>query len=109
VIENAPSTSLLISLKINTLSRHVYLNRILRPFTNQTSTSTSLSFELANTSGVKIQVYNLSGRLVKSIRKKNLGQGSHIIDIEGANLSAGTYVVKLSAGRQQATTKFVKI
>ncbi|MCJ8288234.1 MAG: T9SS type A sorting domain-containing protein [Crocinitomicaceae bacterium] len=84
-------------------------NTNLTPFPNPTSTSTSLSFELANTSEVKIQVYNLSGRLVKSISKKNLGQGSHIIDIEGANLSAGTYVVKLSAGRQQATTKFVKM
>jgi hypothetical protein len=79
------------------------------PYPNPTSASTSLSFELANASDVTIQVYNLSGRLVKSISQKNLSQGSQVIDIEGANLATGTYVVKLSAGRQQATTKFVKM
>jgi hypothetical protein len=79
------------------------------PYPNPTSASTSLSFELANVSDVTIQVYNLSGRLVKSIDKKNLNQGSQIIDIEGANLATGTYVVKMFAGKQQATTKFVKM
>lgn len=81
----------------------------LYPYPNPTTASTSLSFELANTSDVTIQVYNLSGRLVKSISKKNMSQGSQIVDIEGADLSTGTYVVKMFAGKQQATTKFVKM
>ncbi len=79
------------------------------PYPNPTSASTSLSFELANASDVTIQVYSLSGRLVKSINKKNMNQGSQVIDIEGANLATGTYVVKMFAGKQQATTKFVKM
>lgn len=79
------------------------------PYPNPTSASTSLSFELANSSDVTIQVYNLSGRLVKSISKKNMSQGSQVIDIEGADLATGTYVVKMFAGKQQATTKFVKM
>ncbi|MCJ8288232.1 MAG: T9SS type A sorting domain-containing protein [Crocinitomicaceae bacterium] len=79
------------------------------PYPNPTSASTSLSFELANTSDVTIQVYNLSGRLVKSISKKNLSQGSQVIDIKGADLATGTYIVKMFAGKQQATTKFVKM
>ena len=79
------------------------------PYPNPTSASTSLSFELANTSDVTIQVYNLSGRLVKSINKKNMSQGSQVVDIKGADLATGTYVVKMFAGKQQATTKFVKM
>jgi hypothetical protein len=79
------------------------------PYPNPTSASTSLSFELANSSDVSIQVYNLSGRLVKSISKKNMSQGSQVVDIEGADLAIGTYVVKMFAGKQQATTKFVKM
>lgn len=79
------------------------------PYPNPTSASTSLSFELANVSDVTIQVYNLSGKLVKSINKTNMSQGSQVIDIEGADLATGTYVVKMFAGKQQATTKFVKM
>jgi hypothetical protein len=79
------------------------------PYPNPTTASTSLSFELANASDVTIQVYNLSGRLVKSINKKNMSQGSQLVDIEGADLATGTYVVQLFAGKQQSTTKFVKM
>ena len=79
------------------------------PYPNPTSASTSLSFELANSSDVTIQVYNLSGRLVKTINKKNLSQGSQVLDIEGADFATGTYIVKMFAGKQQATTKFVKM
>lgn len=79
------------------------------PYPNPTTASTSLSFELANSSDVTIQVYNLSGRLVKSINKKNMSQGSQVVDIEGADLATGTYIVKMFAGKQQATTKFVKM
>ncbi|MFK7785493.1 MAG: T9SS type A sorting domain-containing protein, partial [Crocinitomicaceae bacterium] len=79
------------------------------PYPNPTSASTSLTFELANTSDVSIQVYNLSGRRVKSINKKNMSQGSQVVDIEGADLATGTYIVKLFAGKQEATTKFVKM
>lgn len=79
------------------------------PYPNPTSASTSLSFQLANASDVTIQVYNLSGRLVKTINKKNLGQGSQVVDLDGADLATGTYVVKMFAGKQRATTKFVKM
>lgn len=79
------------------------------PYPNPTSASTSLSFELANASDVTIQVYNLSGRLVKTITKKHMSQGSQVVDIDGADLGSGTYVVKMVAGKQLATTKFVKM
>jgi len=81
----------------------------LLPYPNPTTANTSVSFELANTSDVAIQVYNLSGRLVKSINKKNMSQGSQVVDLESADLAIGTYIVKLYAGKQKATTKFVKM
>jgi hypothetical protein len=80
----------------------------LLPYPNPTSTSTTLSFQLANTSDVTIQVYALSGRLVKSFTQKNMSKGNQILDIQGTSLSAGTYIVKMIAGKQQATTKFIK-
>jgi len=81
----------------------------LTPYPNPTSASTSLSFELANASDVTIQVFNLSGRLVKNMSQKNMSQGSQVIDLNSTDFSAGTYIVQLSAGKQRATTKFVKM
>ncbi len=81
----------------------------LLPYPNPSSSNTTLSFELANTSDVNIQVYNLSGRLVKTINEKNMAKGSRTIEVDGSDLSTGTYIVKFSAGKQQATTKFIKM
>lgn len=79
------------------------------PYPNPTSANTTLSFELANTSDVSIQVYNLSGRLVKTINEKNMAKGSRTIEIDGSDISTGTYIVKMTAGKQHATTKFIKM
>jgi len=81
----------------------------LLPYPNPSSASTSLSFDLANTSDVTIHVYSFNGRLVKSISKKNMSQGTQKINIDSADLSTGTYLIKMFAGEQQATSKFVKM
>ncbi len=81
----------------------------LLPYPNPTTSNTTLSFELAATSDVTIQVYNLSGRLVKTISENNMAKGSRTIEVDGSDISTGTYIVKMTAGKQRATTKFIKM
>lgn len=81
----------------------------LLPYPNPSPASTSLSFDLANTSDVTIHVYSFNGRLVKAISKKNMSQGTQSINIDSADLSTGTYLVKMFAGDQRATIKFIKM
>ncbi|MCH2223908.1 MAG: T9SS type A sorting domain-containing protein [Crocinitomicaceae bacterium] len=84
-------------------------NTRLSSFPNPTTSTTTLSFELAQASDVDVYVYNLSGRLVKTVNKKNQTAGSQLLDLDSNDLPRGTYIVKFSAGKQQASTKFVKL
>ena len=81
----------------------------LKAFPNPTNASTTLSFQLENQSDVYVNVYNLSGRLVQTIKKSNLGSGTQLIQLDGNKLSTGTYIVKFQAGSVKETIKFVKL
>lgn len=81
----------------------------LKVYPNPVSDVTRLNFTLFKNSDVTIQVYNISGRLVKTIREKNVTKGDQTIDIDASDLSNGSYVVKFSAGSVNETIKFMKL
>lgn len=81
----------------------------LKSFPNPTTNSTNLSFNLKKAEDVTVLVYNISGKLVKTINRKNVGAGEQTINIDAHNLPQGTYIVKFNAGEQNATTKFIKM
>jgi len=68
----------------------------------------TIAFELATSSDVNVQIYNLSGQIVQEINKKELTEGANAISINTLELSKGTYIVKLTADNLSKTTKFVK-
>ncbi|MDG1658944.1 MAG: T9SS type A sorting domain-containing protein [Crocinitomicaceae bacterium] len=78
-------------------------------FPNPTTSTSSVSFNLDATSNVTLRVYNLAGRLVKTLNKKNVAAGSNVIELGVEDLSNGTYIVKFNAGQHEATTKFMKM
>jgi ligand-binding sensor domain-containing protein len=80
----------------------------LKTYPNPTRDNTTVTFELANAGMVEIQVYSITGRLVKSIRK-SMDEGTNALQIDGDNLSNGTYIVKFSSGKQSETVKFIKM
>ena len=65
--------------------------------------------QLENQTDVYVNVYNLSGRLVQTIKKSNLASGTQLIQLDGNKLSTGTYIVKFQAGNVKETIKFVKL
>lgn len=77
-------------------------------FPNPVEDQASLGFVLANDEDVKVEIYSLSGTLVKRLPKKHMlsGQNQMVIDVN--DLNAGTYIVKMIAGNKQDVTKFVK-
>lgn len=77
-------------------------------FPNPVEDQASLGFVLAADEDVKVEVYNLSGKLVKSLPKKHMLSGQNQMVLDVADLNAGTYVVKMIAGNKQDVTKFVK-
>lgn len=84
-------------------------NTNLISYPNPTNASTALSFELEASSDVNVRVYNLAGRLVKTINKKNMALGSQVIELDANDMASGTYIVKFTAGSVKETTKFMKM
>lgn len=81
----------------------------LKVYPNPASDVAKLNFTLFKNSDVTIQIYNISGRLVKTIREKNLTKGDQTIEIDAADLSNGSYIVKFTAGSVNETVKFMKL
>ncbi len=81
----------------------------LKAYPNPTNDNTSISFKLSQNGNVDLAVYSISGRLMKSINKKNVPAGENSILIDCEDLSNGTYIVKLVSGKQVESVKFIKM
>ena len=81
----------------------------LKAYPNPTNDNTSIRFDLSQNGNVDLAVYSLSGRLMKTISKKNVPAGENTIFIDCEDLSNGTYIVKLVSGKQVESVKFIKM
>ncbi len=58
-----------------------------------------ITFTLDRGMPVNIDIYDVNGHLVRSLRKgEYFGQGNHIVHLQSNHLSEGWYVVKISTG-----------
>lgn len=67
-----------------------------------------VAFTLAKAGDVTLKVYDLRGKLVKTVARKSQA-GVVQIEIASEELNAGTYIVSIEAGAQTGTTKFVVV
>jgi len=58
---------------------------------------TKISFDLPNDAKVKLVVYDLLGREIKSIVNSQLTTGRYTFEFDGSNFASGVYFYKLSA------------
>ena len=76
------------------------------PFTSQTS----ISFSLAREEDVRLRVYDLAGRVVRTVLESRLGAGRHQVawdgrDDAGRSVAQGIYFLRLRAGSFKADRK----
>jgi Secretion system C-terminal sorting domain len=67
--------------------------------------STTVNFEIVNANNVSLSVYDVAGKLVKTINEGNLSAGKHAITVKTADLDAGIYFYTLTVGDQHLTKK----
>ena len=75
---------------------------------------TSVAFSLAHAEDAAVGVYDLSGRLVRSLQRGVLTPGAHRFewngrDEQGRRVAAGIYFVRLESGNRQWQAKLVKL
>jgi hypothetical protein len=70
----------------------------------------TISFHVPKTADTRVDIFDGSGRFIRTILKSRLVVGDHTIAVIGKinNLPAGIYYLRIIAGEQQAAVKFVK-
>ena len=81
-------------------------------FPNPFNPETVIRFSLPQACEVRLQVFALNGRLVKTLEKGHLATGHHLVtwdgkDDQGAAVSSGVYFYRLEAGDHVQTRKMV--
>jgi hypothetical protein len=80
-------------------------------YPNPARDATTFTFELAEAGDVRLDVYDLSGRLVATPAAASYGDGVHDVgwnlDVDGRRVPPGVYLYTLRAGSYMATKKLV--
>jgi hypothetical protein len=78
-------------------------------FPNPFNSSTLISYSLKSAGKVRLEVFDLQGRLVNTLVDGQQPAGKHRLMLEAGDLSAGLYIYRLSAGEFTGSRKMLLI
>ncbi len=76
-------------------------------FPNPVNADAKVTFKTSSSKDVLLHVYDLSGKVVKTLPWVCPNAGKHEIQLNCSDLKAGTYIIKLNAGNDSASLKFI--
>lgn len=83
---------------------------LLRPASpNPFSACTAIRFELSESGPVRLDVFDVSGRLVEILVDEVLDSGGYTVELEGTELSQGVYLFRLATINGMDTCRCVKL
>jgi hypothetical protein len=75
---------------------------------NPANNTININFSLNNPSKVEIEVYDISGKIVKSVKNnESFASGKNSIGVDLTSLEAGTYMYSINANGNRMFSKFV--
>ncbi len=81
--------------------------RLYQNYPNPFNPSTRIKFNLPKSSIVKMTIYDITGKEVKTLINGELEAGIHLIDFDASNISSGIYFYKLTTSEFTETKKMV--
>nr|MBP9187047.1 PKD domain-containing protein [Bacteroidia bacterium] len=78
-------------------------------YPNPTNNNTTISFQLTENTNVTIQLFDISGRVVKEVATQQLSSGNNNITISTNDLNAGVYFTNISSNKFNKTYRLVVI
>lgn len=81
--------------------------KLLAAYPNPFNATAVIRFELPKSELVKLELFDITGRLVKEITRQSFAAGEHRIIVDGAGLASGIYFANLNAGEFHAVQKLV--
>jgi len=76
-------------------------------YPNPFNPKTVIRYSIANTSEVKIKVYDILGNEVKTLVNSKQNAGSYETEFDGSELSSGVYIAKLTSGNYSTQIKMI--
>ena len=81
--------------------------RIGDPYPNPFNPATTISFDLPEAAKARLNIYDITGRLVAELVNGWRDAGRHELRFDGSNLASGIYIYRLTAGDFNAMGKMV--
>ena len=78
-------------------------------YPNPFNPSTSIKFAVPREGFVKLTVYDLTGREVKSLVNETMNAGEYTVSFDGPELASGSYFYRLDAGGYTITKKMILV
>ena len=78
-------------------------------YPNPFNPTTTIKYDIANNSFVKLVVYDLSGKEIETLVSNNLQAGSYEATWSGSNYSSGVYFARIEAGSYRHIIKMLMI
>ncbi len=82
---------------------------LLQNYPNPFNPSTNFVFNLKNPMKIEFSIYDITGRLVKTIQPKLFLKGRNEINFDGSNLPSGVYIYKIKGNENVSYSKFTLI
>ena len=76
-------------------------------FPNPSSSNISISFTLPVAGMVSLTIYDMAGRLIKTVAYSMMSEGIHQIKLDTKTMNNGMYILRLNSGEWSQTKKFV--
>ena len=70
---------------------------------------TEISFTLPRAGQVKVQVFDMRGRVVATLADESFNSGQHMLVFDGGDLASGVYLVDMRLGDQRSTQRIALI
>jgi flagellar hook assembly protein FlgD len=88
--------------------------RLYQNYPNPFNPSTVINFSIANRGNVRLEVFDVLGRLVTTIVNQEMGAGSYRVvwegsDRNGAKVSSGIYFYRIRSGSFTASKKMLML
>ncbi|MDT0630232.1 DUF4331 family protein [Rubrivirga sp. S365] len=74
-------------------------------YPNPTAATSAIQFHVARAGDVRLDVYDVRGRLVETVYDRPTAVGTHTVDWNAGRLASGTYLYRLQIGGETVATR----
>ena len=83
---------------------------LLTAYPNPFNSTTNISFQIPSPGSVKLELFNISGRLIDDVSPvRIMTSGSHVVSWNAGNVPAGCYFLKFKAGDETHITPLLLV